>query len=217
MTPLPLLATQRWIKLHATSLVAIALILAMSISLAWQTANWLRVLRAPTVADEQGLQQQPEVAAYQNLDQLFGSSSQSSDGAAPATQMNLTLLGSFVHADPARSTAIIRREGSDPQRYGIDAEVTGGVRLSAVFTDRVELMRNGRRESLAFPQRQASDDSMIYVPADETRSSVEELDEMEAEDMSLLRERMDALRQQMEASGTLPTDVEPTDQPTESD
>jgi general secretion pathway protein C len=209
---LPLSATQRWLQTHATTLVAIALILIMSISLAWQTADWLRSLRAPAPATEQNVQLQASVASRQNLDQLFGTSSRTDDGPAPATQLNLTLLGSFVHADPERSSAIIRREGSEPQRYGVDSEIANGVRLSTVYPDRVELLRNGKRESLTFPQRQSSNDQTIYTPSYDAQSSVDELNQLEADNLEQLRERMDALRQQMEASGTEPIEDEPTDQ-----
>jgi general secretion pathway protein C len=197
---------------HATTLVAVALILLMSISLAWQTTDWLRSLRAPALVEGQSVQLQPSVASRQNLDQLFGDSRQNDDGPVPATQLNLTLLGSFVNADPERSSAIIRREGSEPQRYGVDSEVANGVRLSAVYPDRVELLRNGKRESLTFPQRQGSDEQTMYTPSYDAQSSVDELNQLEADNLEQLRERMDALRQQMEASGTEPIEDEPTDQ-----
>lgn len=209
---MPLSATQRWLHTHVTTLVAVTLILLMSISLAWQTADWLRSLRAPALAEGQNVQLQPSVASRQNLDQLFGDSRQDEDGPVPATQLNLTLLGSFVNADPARSSAIIRREGSEPQRYSVDSEVANGVRLSAVYPDRVELLRNGKRESLTFPQRQSSDEQTLYTPAYDAQSSVDELNQLEADNLAQLRERMDALRQQMEASGTEPIEDEPTDQ-----
>ena len=208
---MPLSATQRWLHTHVTTLVAVTLILLMSISLAWQTADWLRSLRAPALAEGQNVQLQPSVASRQNLDQLFGDSRQDEDGPVPATQLNLTLLGSFVNADPARSSAIIRREGSEPQRYSVDSEVANGVRLSAVYPDRVELLRNGKRESLTFPQRQSSDEQTLYTPAYDAQSSVDELNQLEADNLAQLRERMDALRQQMEASGTEPIEDEPTD------
>lgn len=209
---MPLLAAQRWLHSHVTTLVAVALILLMSISLAWQTADWLRSLRAPALVEGQNVQLQPSVASRQNLDQLFGDSRQNDDGPVPATQLNLTLLGSFVNADPERSSAIIRREGSEPQRYGVDSEVANGVRLSAVYPDRVELLRNGKRESLTFPQRQGSDEQTMYTPSYDAQSSVDELNQLEADNLEQLRERMDALRQQMEASGTEPIEDEPTDQ-----
>ncbi len=209
---MPLLATQRWLQTHTTSLIAIVLILLMSVSLAWQTAGWLRLLRAPAQLEGQNVELQPSVASRQNLDQLFGSSRQTDDGPVPATQLSLTLLGSFVNADPERSSAIIRREGSEPQRYAIDSEVSNGVHLAAVYPDHVELLRNGKRESLTFPQRQSGDSQSVYSHADDGQSSVDELNQMEADNLAQLRERMDALREQMEASGSMPPEDEPTDQ-----
>ncbi|MCY1521371.1 Type II secretion system protein N [compost metagenome] len=197
---------------HATTLVGVAVILAMSISLSWQTADWLRLLRAPASASTPNADQQPSATAGQHLDQLFGSNP-GNDASPPATNLQLTLLGSFVHADPKRSSAIIRREGSEAQRYAIDSEVASGVRLDAVYADRVELLRNGRRESLTFPRSQSID---VYVPETATEN-LDQLNQLEADNLAQLRERMEALRQQMEAAGTLPENAEPTDQPTESD
>lgn len=199
-------------QLHATTLVGVVLVLVMSISLAWQTADWLRLLRAPTALGTPNTASLPPSTASQGLEQLFGSS-QSSDAPPPATSMRLTLLGSFVHADPKRSSAIIRLDGNQAQRYSIDSEVIGGVSLHAVYADRVELLRNGRLESLAFPRNRSSDEDMAYAP-DEAATDADQLEQ--ADNLAQLRERMDALRQQMEMSGTLPADASPTDQTTES-
>lgn len=216
---MPVAATRRWIQLHATSLIGGLLILAMSISLAWQSAEWLRLLRAPASIDSPDASDLPTPISSQRLDLLFGSSNLDSAAAPPATSLRLTLLGSFVHTDPTRSSAIIRQEGSEAQRYGVDSEVASGVRLHAVYADHVELVRNGRRESLAFPHTPPSDESASYPPGEAGTDAVDPLNELEAGNLEQLRERMDALRQQMEASGTLPPepDAEPTDQPTEGD
>lgn len=212
-------ATRRWIQLHASGLVGGLLILAMSISLAWQTAEWLRLLRAPASLDSPHASNLPAPTSGQRLDLLFGASNLDSTAAPPATNLRLTLLGSFVHTDPTRSSAIIRQEGSEAQRYRVASEVASGVRLHAVYADRVELVRNGRRESLAFPRATASDDGASFPPSEAPTDAVDQLDELEAGNLEQLRERMDVLRQQMEASGTLPPepDAEPTDQPTEGD
>ena len=45
---------------------------------------------------------------------------------------------------------------------------------------------------------------------------LEQLSEMESDDLSQLRERMDALRQQMQDSSTLPGTAESTEQPLET-
>lgn len=213
---MPLMATRRWIQLHATTLVGVVLILLMSISLAWQTADWLRLLRTPAVLGTPNAANLLPPASSQRLEQLFGSS-QSDDAPPPATSMSLTLLGSFVHADPKRSSAIIRQDGNQAQRYTIDSEVTGGVSLHAIYADRVELRRNGRLESLTFPHNRSSDEGMAYAPDESANDTRDQLDQLEADNLAQLRERMDALRQQMEASGTLPADAAPTDQTTEND
>lgn len=212
---MPLLATRRWMQRHAGILLGVVVILLMSVSLAWQTADWLRLLRAPAVLGTPNAASLKPSTASQGLEQLFGSS-QSSDAPPPATSMRLTLLGSFVHADPKRSSAIIRLDGNPAQRYNVDSEVIGGVSLHAVYTDRVELLRNGRLESLAFPRSRSSDEDTAYAPDEAATDARDQLEQLEADNLAQLRERMDALRQQMEMSGTLPADAEPTDQPTES-
>jgi general secretion pathway protein C len=212
---LPLLATQTWLQRHAPTLLGMAIILAMSISLAWQSADWLRLLRAPVAAANSTASETAAIIAPPAIGQLFGSSP-ASNGPAPSTNLRLTLLGSFVHADPKRSSAIIRSEGSAAQRYNIDSEISSGVRLHAVAADGVELLRNGRRESLSFPLNSSSAGSTQVIVDD----PLEQLSEMESEDLSQLRERMDALRQQMQDSSSLPGNqpgaTEPTEQPMEN-
>lgn len=210
-----LTATQRWLQRQATSLAGIVLILAMSISLAWQSADWLRLLRTPVAASYSSASEAPVIASNPEIGQLFGTSSATNDGPAPSTNLRLTLLGSFVHADPQRSTAIILSEGSTAKRYSVDSEISSGVRLHSVAADRVELMRNGRRESLSFPLNSSTAGSLQSNTQDASADPLEQLSEMESDDLSQLRERMDALRQQMQDSGSLPETAEPTEQPME--
>ncbi|MVW77274.1 type II secretion system protein N [Pseudomonas xionganensis] len=209
---MPLSAISPRLRQHAPTLLGFALILAMSISLAWQTADWLRLLREPvTVTSSEGSRPHSRALDPQ-LGQLFGASQASGDAPAPATSLRLTLLGSFVHADPHRSSAIIRSEGSSARRYLIDEEISSGVRLHAVAADHVQLLRNGRRESLSFPQ--AAGDSRFSAP--EQQDNLEQLRALEDDNMTQLRERMEALREQMQVSGALPNDNEPEAQPTET-
>lgn len=213
---MPLLASQRWLQRHITTLVGLALVIAMSVSLAWQSADWLRLLRAPVAADSNTAQDAPVTALPHEIGQLFGNGGAASDDPAPSTNLRLTLLGSFVHADPQRSSAIIRSEGNSAQRYSINSEISSGVRLYSVSADRVELMRNGRRESLSFPLNSSASGSLQSNTYEDMVDPLEQLSEMESDDLSQLRERMDALRQQMQDSGSLPDAAEPTDQPTEN-
>ncbi len=213
---MPFLASQRWLQRHATTLVGLALVTAMSVSLAWQSADWLRLLRTPAKAAETSAHSTQTAAQPTEIGQLFGTSSVANDSPAPSTTLRLTLLGSFVHADPQRSSAIIRSEGSSAQRYTINSEISSGVRLHAVAADRVELLRNGRRESLSFPISNSATSSLQSSTSEVAADPLEQLSELESDDLVQLRERMDALRQQMQASGSVPDSPEPTEQPTEN-
>ncbi|MBU0809889.1 MAG: secretion protein XcpP [Gammaproteobacteria bacterium] len=214
VTPLPLLGSHPWLQRHAITVVSFVLVAAMSISLAWQTAEWARLLRAP-VAASNSTATLVATALPAEIGQLFGSDV-ANDQLAPDTNLRLTLLGSFVHADPQRSSAIIRSEGSVAQRYSVDSEISSGVRLHAVAADHVELMRNGRRESLRFPlHHSAADNQQNYTP-EVMADPVEQLNDLQDDNLSQLRERMEALRQQMQDSGSLPAPADPTEQPTEN-
>ncbi len=215
---MPFPGSQRWLQLQAPTLVGAALILAMSLSLAWQTTDWLRLLRAPAHSTSTDTPAVLAAPALERLEPLFGTSSTASDAPPPATNLRLSLHGSFVHANPQRSSAIIQREGSKPQRYAVGVELDQGVRLHAVYRDRVELERNGHLESLPFPTRKNSANSASDGEAAPAEDSVDQLSTLQEDNAAQLRERMDALRQQMDAAGTLPA-AEPnsTEQPTESD
>lgn len=213
---MPFLASQRWLQRHATTLVGLALVTAMSVSLAWQSADWLRLLRTPAKTTETSAHSAQTTAQPTEIGQLFGTSSVANDSPAPNTTLRLTLLGSFVHADPQRSSAIIRSEGSSSQRYTINSEISSGVRLHAVAADRVELLRNGRRESLSFPISNSATSSLQSSTSEVAADPLQQLSELESDDLVQLRERMDALRQQMQASGSVPDSPEPTEQPTEN-
>jgi len=214
---LPVPASRRWVHDHAPALLAAALVVAMSVSLAWQVADWLHLMRAPVPTDAAADLAQPSPVASQRLQHLFGASQSNGDAPAPATSMRLVLLGSFVHADPTRSTAILSLDGAPAQRFGIDSEVSSGVRVHAIYPDRIELLRNGHRESLTFPRSQSPANGTVDAPDADAADALDQLNELEAGNLEQLRERMDALREQMEASGTLEPDAEPTEPSTESE
>ncbi|MGK8435858.1 type II secretion system protein N [Ectopseudomonas hydrolytica] len=213
---MPIPALPQRLKDNAPILIGMLALTALSVSLAWQSTELLRLVRSPlqqsaerTASTEQQREQAP-------IAQLFGTPRQADSGPPPATNLQLTLLGSFVHSDPQRSSAVIQRQGGTAQRYAVGGEVDSGVRLDAVYADRVELLRNGRRESLAFPRQQSGQYS-LYTPPDEvSEDPVEQLDQLDQDNLEQLRQRMQALREQMEASGTLSEDT-PSDQPMESD
>ncbi|WP_263144231.1 type II secretion system protein N [Pseudomonas sp. RIT-PI-AD] len=218
-----------WPLRHLPLLIGIVLMIAMSVSLAWQTLAWLRQLREPAGNAASAAAAPASPPSLDNMQRLFGTPGSTADGPPPATNLRLTLHGSFVHNDPARSSAIIQREGSKPQRFGLGQELDAGVKLHAVYRDRVELERNGRLESLPFPSSRASSsdsgaedgggygapptDDAIQPPVDNN----DPLSGLQEENAEMLRQRMEALRQQMEAAGNLPPPETPTEQPMESD
>ena len=213
---MPISALSQRLRDNAPSLIGMLMLIALSVSLAWQSAELLRLVRSPVeqatgqTAPPLAQRSQPPIA------QLFGTPRQADSGPPPATNLQLTLLGSFVHNDPQRSSALIQRQGHNAQRYAVGMEVDDDVRLDAVYVDRVELLRNGRRESLAFPRKSGGQHD--YVPPVEApaQDPLQQLDQLEQDNLEQLRQRMQDLNEKMEASGTSPAHT-PPDQPKESD
>lgn len=184
----------------------------MSASLAWQSLEWRRLLQAPISprnSQEQAAVSPPQVS----LLPLFASATAPDNNAAPTTNLRLTLMGSFMHADPARSSAIIALDGGKAKRHLVGSQLSEGVLLHAVYRDRVELKRNGRLETLAFKPRATSANSTSQIePMPD--NNLAQLQQLEEESGNQLRERMQALQEQMQAVET-PADA-PTEQPTEN-
>ena len=192
-------ASSRWLQRYAPALLAVALIIAMSISLAWQAAGWLRLQRSPVAVAASPVSHESIRSDPTRLARLFGTSAQDPNAPPPATNLDLVLKGSFVQSDPKLSSAIIQRQGDKPHRYAVGGEISDGVKLHAVYRDRVELQRGGRLESLPFPHRSGG----LLASADDITSendSIEQLQSLQDENAAALRERLDALRQQMEAT-----------------
>lgn len=209
------LALHLRLKDRAPTLIGASLLIAMSIALAWQSADLLRLVLSPLPTASSASHSSPPQTASAHIAQLFGTAQRPDNGPPPATTLQLTLLGSFVHSDPQRSSALIQRQGQPTQRYGLGSEVDNGVRLEAIYADHVELLRNGRRESLSFPRPSSSPYSapaMLDAPGD---SSLGQLEQLQQDNSEELRQRMQALREQMEAGANEPET--PTDQPLESD
>lgn len=71
---------------------------------------------------------------------------------APDTRLNLTLHGVFAEDDDKAGAAIIGKAGSKQDYYKVGNQVMNGVKLQAVYNDRVALLRNGASEVLRFPK-----------------------------------------------------------------
>lgn len=71
---------------------------------------------------------------------------------APETRLRLKLKGVFASTDTEQALAIISNSKDKDKIYLIGDEVTIGVSLHAVYTDRVILKRNGKLETLRLPR-----------------------------------------------------------------
>ena len=78
------------------------------------------------------------------------------DQKAPETKLNLTLHGVFVEEKPEAGAAIIGKAGSTQNYYKVGDLVMSGVKLQAVYNDRVVLDRGGKSEVLRFPKTNSS-------------------------------------------------------------
>jgi general secretion pathway protein C len=83
--------------------------------------------------------------------------------------------------------------------------------LHAVAADRVELMRNGRRESLSFPLERSANSGLQSNTPDAMADPLEQLSDLQNDDLNQLRERMNALRDQMQAADEQPANAVPTE------
>lgn len=206
-----------WLQRHAPPLVGALLVLAMGASFAWQTVQWLRLVDARAEASEQGGVSLATAQPLQNLEPLFGPGPIAGpSGPPPSTNLRLTLLGSFVHAGPDKSIAIIQYEGGKPRRFIAGEEITSGVKVHAVYRNRVEIERNGRLESLSFPPSRSRFTAVGGNSQAPAADVIDELSGLQEDNAAELRERMEKLRQQMEDPDSVPADTS-TEQPQESE
>lgn len=198
---------------HAPLIVSAAIVVLFGFYLAGQIRTWLQLTQAPAAATTDSNQPAGVVPDLQRMESLFGTPATTAGQrySPDASSSDLTLLGSFVHADPARSTAIIQLSGQPPQLYRVEQELESGVRLHSVHPDRVEILRGGRVESLYFPSVR----SATAVP--DNLPDYSEPAEMNQPDpqAEMLQQQMEALRQQMEGANSPPDTMPSDEQPTE--
>ncbi len=189
----------------APTLLGVLLILLISLSFAAQTIDWLHLNRTQASVPDSATNEQAFAPTLDSIQTLFGPARVTQSVAPPATNLRLTLRGSFVHSTASSSSAIIQRENSKPQRFVVGGEIDKGIRLHAVYRDRVEIERSGRLETLMFTNRKARPGSS--QPS--YNSSVDALSSLQQQDEQEMRDRMEALRQQMESAGGQPAEPEP--------
>lgn len=196
-----------WLQRHGVSVLFLVGVCLISLSLSRQIIDFVRLLRSPVpVASEASAAAQQQPISLDHLQGLFGTPvHQQGNQAAPPTNLQLTLLASFVNPDSQRSTAIILVAGGKPKRLTVGDEINSGVRLQAVHQDHVVLSRNGRDESLRFARSRSSQPSTY---ADPMQPTTEQLEQLQDENVQLLQQHMEELRQQTDDDGSTPPPTE---------
>jgi general secretion pathway protein C len=138
---------------HLITGLCLLLLLAGTLSLAYQGTAFWRLLQSPVNLPPVHDVVAAPVIDTQQLANLFGEPLLDSSGPAPATTLQLTLLAAFNHPQSSRSSAIIGQTGLAPKRFMVGASIAPGVTLDIVERQHVTLLRNGRRESLHFPEK----------------------------------------------------------------
>jgi len=200
---------------YAPLILSAVIVVLFGVYLAGQAMAWLKLTQTPPAAISDSSQPAGVAPDLERMEGLFGSPASAGQSYTPGeSSSDLTLLGSFVHADPARSTAIIQLAGQPPQLYSVDQELEPGVRLYSVHPDRVELKRGNRIESLVFPSVRSPTAAIDSLPDYSEPTQMEALDPQ----AEMLQQQMEALRQQMEGATSPPPETLPSDeQPTEDD
>ncbi len=199
---MPFLGAQRWLLPRAPTLLALLIVLLMSVSLALQSVALRRLLLSPAASSSAVPENRSHNTDMQSLLGLFGSGVATTTS-APSTTMRLTLLGSFVHADSQRSSAIIQLEGNPAKRYAVGQALSSGVSLHGVYRDRVELKRNGRLETLSFNKPRASQSAAPATP-EPASDTLSQLQALGAENAQQLQQNMQALRERLQAAEVAP-------------
>lgn len=172
--------TAPWLISKGPLVLCILLLLAFACHQSWQGYRWFELKNQP-LTQNQGLPAQampdPEAIA-----RLFEETT-SSPEATQTQATDLILSGIFVHSDPAKSSALIAKQGSQTQRYHPGQSLGDNSSVRAIYRDYVEIERNGRLEFLRFPKASHSYEVELEQEAHEQRVQM-----------------MEALREQMEAA-----------------
>lgn len=161
---------------HGAKLPPIAAALLTAV-LAWQLATLLWTL-IPLPASARwtpapGFVDPKPARAALNADALAGahlfgqyqaSASATNVANAPDTQLAFTLLGILAGTRDKESLALIAKDNADEAPYAIGDDVSPGVALTAIFTDRVILSRNGQLETLRLDKDSPSN-APVFNPA----------------------------------------------------
>jgi general secretion pathway protein C len=160
------LSGPQWAELgikYAPQVVAIVAV----IGIAWQAAQLTWLLLAPgatpTAAPNAIAAVDPGQSAVTTVNpqsvadaHLFGvagaSNGPTDPNSLPQTQVPLILAGTIALDDPQAGFAIVGENAVNAKFYRVGTMINGGVRLHAVYIDRVVIDRNGTLETLVLPR-----------------------------------------------------------------
>lgn len=141
------ISSDRWQVAHSAMVwsATLAAVMLLGVVLAHWTWAWLAPpaqMRAPAATPEPRLE-----TAFR----LFGLAQQNQSAAAPSGHA-IRLLG-VVAARAERGYAVMQLEDGQILAVREGGDVTPGIRLAEVRADHVVLQRDGKRETLAWPQK----------------------------------------------------------------
>jgi general secretion pathway protein C len=162
MRDLQNVSAQQWLD-RASRIVPRILTVLLVIAIAWQLVQmtWLLLEREPEpsqiAAPPAALANAPRktVNVQGIVDaHLFGVQQQVAGdaSAAPQTQMNLVLAGTWASEDPAKGFAFIGESANTARMYAVGKAVRPGTVLHSVYPDQVVLDTSGKLESLRLPR-----------------------------------------------------------------
>ncbi|MES1925485.1 type II secretion system protein GspC [Salinisphaera sp. T31B1] len=149
---------QRWLaRLPEIANIVLVVLIALSAArlfwLVWP-AEAPTLVPAVTGADSQSTDQSVDVDTIASA-HLFGEQTVTDVAAeqreilnAPETRLDLTLTGIVSETGGRRSRALIKTGRNKQDNFGVGGEISDGVKLHAIYADRVILDRSGRFETL---------------------------------------------------------------------
>lgn len=139
---------------HGPALASIVLVLALGVQgglILTGSGTHAQAAGPATAAHTGGGERPLDLATIVNR-HLFGQANQGNGADAPTTSAQLVLAGVLALDDPERGMAILGPTATTAKLYPAGADVPGGVRLHAVYQDRVLLDRGGALEALYLPR-----------------------------------------------------------------
>ena len=135
----------------AVSLATLAALALLGLVLAYWTWMWL----APR-AEPRAISATEAARGMVPARNLFGALERDR-GSAVATGIAIKLLGVVAATHGHRGYAVLQLEGREILAVAEGEDLAPGIRLAEVHPDRILLQRNGARESLALPRKEAAE------------------------------------------------------------